>query len=591
MKLAIVGYAPPPSFKGATQFHDNIQRFDRTHELILYSEHPWPGAIQLARSPDQLKQSKNKWTLSNAVFFAGLKIAMERDLDYMLYMEADSRVGCHHWDKVIIDEAMAHGPGDIVAWGSVVCYAPCNHTIEYMRRWQALIADANGTRRNFPVPTYGAGGSLERTKPCLLVNGAVGVYNVKAVAELLPGYAGMDAQPSDPPPKPFVSPFMYNLGATVRTPQVKYAEACTAWDWEIGKRLFDRHDTGVFDLIKLLGSVYSSYGDVITTEEDRQNMLLSGEFVAVHQVKSEWPGPLESVEPKAKVLQVRTARRRKVVMDDPKPKQPIKKAETPKVGIMIVSYLHDREWLGWCLRSIEKFASGHVGVMVCLPKRELNQWDGMGEFGKDGVRTHWFDEVEGNGHMSQCWMKMCADVPDEWLVRPTHILHMDSDCVFTKPADVIKEYFANGKPVLMKERYDRMTDKNRYAWKAGCEKALGFPIEFETMCRNPAIYPMWMYSNLRDHVEESHKTPFKDYVMSTEKPGDHTTRSMSEFVTIGNYALKFHEDKFFVLDVTGKPQPANPMKQFWSYKSVDVQNPMGGVKGSPVRYFRETLGL
>jgi hypothetical protein len=56
---------------------------------------------------------------------------------------------------------------------------------------------------------------------------------------------------------------------------------------EIGGRLWKVFAEDTFDFLGHLDTIYSGYGDILTTEEERMNLLRSGKVVAVHQIKSD----------------------------------------------------------------------------------------------------------------------------------------------------------------------------------------------------------------------------------------------------------------------------------------------------------------
>jgi hypothetical protein len=66
----------------------------------------------------------------------------------------------------------------------------------------------------------------------------------------------------------------------------KLAAQSFAWDFAIGDRLWQKMGHNAYDCVAHLDCIYSSYGDVLTSESDRLNMLRTGEAVLVHQVKS-----------------------------------------------------------------------------------------------------------------------------------------------------------------------------------------------------------------------------------------------------------------------------------------------------------------
>src|SRR6478736_3601571 len=102
-----------------------------------------------------------------------------------------------------------------------------------------------------------------------------------------------------------------------------------------------------------------------------------------------------------------------------------------KVSIFIKSYPGDYEWLGHCLKSIQRFATGFSEVVVALPEEHplpltservvyVKEW-GARRLGAPTI-----------GYYHQMFVKMCADIhcPDA-----DAILYLDSDCVINRPFD------------------------------------------------------------------------------------------------------------------------------------------------------------
>ena len=78
-----------------------------------------------------------------------------------------------------------------------------------------------------------------------------------------------------------------------------------------------------------------------------------------------------------------------------------------KVEIFIVSFLRDAEFLRYCLKSIDKFATGFSGVTVVIPNRDVDamRWVKQ-EF---GARLCGFDEAPNKGMLHHEYQKIIAD--------------------------------------------------------------------------------------------------------------------------------------------------------------------------------------
>ncbi len=262
MKLAILAYVPPPKFGCAEVFLRNVRKFKTHADLVLYSDHPYPGVVPLKGNPEMLKDAThpvtgrlNGWSVNNFVFFTGLRIAKSQGYSHVIYLESDCRVGCDLWDETMWEEAFAAGRPFVTA-GSVVCYNPANWSAEALRRWAEVVATAVHGGHRIP-PTYGWKGAAHKHPSCVFPNGALSILNLEAVCE------------------------MFDIENTAKT-----AIECQPWDMEIGMRLWDQFQEQTFDAVVHLNSVFSGYGDVLSSEPERMAMLRSGQVVGVHQVKS-----------------------------------------------------------------------------------------------------------------------------------------------------------------------------------------------------------------------------------------------------------------------------------------------------------------
>lgn len=258
MKLAVLAYVPPHDRFHPRVFVENLKKFKPKHDLMLYSD-DWPDTIKIG-NPDSIKKvasadiPQQKWSLNNIIFFTALRIAVQNNVTHILYMESDSRVGRDGWDDEIFSEFFKN-PGAIIG-GSMVCYNPANFSMEATERWVQAVSQ--NSRKNFPIPTYGWKGAADKSDSCVFVNGSIGVYDVKWMSEL------------------------FNLNDSARL-----SLQSTAWDMEVGARLWQKFGARTYDFVAHLRCMFSSYGEILTTEEQRMQMLRSGLCCAVHQCKSD----------------------------------------------------------------------------------------------------------------------------------------------------------------------------------------------------------------------------------------------------------------------------------------------------------------
>lgn len=261
MKLAIIGYVPPPKLPAAEVFLKNVREHHKhTHELLLYSDHKWPDVIPLKANPEAFRDMTgrdgrpNPFSMNNALFFTALKIAIAHKVTHLIYLESDCRVGVDHWDELIFEQYFQSGKPSIIG-GTTAVYNPCSHSLKAAKRWEALVA--RNTRRNVPIATYGWKGAADNSGSCVFVNGALGVYDVAWMQKL----------------------FDLSDIATL-------CSQSTAWDMAVGLELWKIFGPDVYDVVTHLDCIFSSYGDVLTTESQRLEMVRNGTVCAIHQCKS-----------------------------------------------------------------------------------------------------------------------------------------------------------------------------------------------------------------------------------------------------------------------------------------------------------------
>jgi len=126
-----------------------------------------------------------------------------------------------------------------------------------------------------------------------------------------------------------------------------------------------------------------------------------------------------------------------------------------KCEILIISYLKDKPYLHYCLRSIQKFATGFSGTTLVVPSVEASEFASMAAGFGMGLRTYERDPNPVKWHLHAQVQKHRAD---EHCPDADFILHTDSDCVFTEPVTP-DDYFVDGKPVMLFESYTRIPGK------------------------------------------------------------------------------------------------------------------------------------
>lgn len=241
-----------------------------------------------------------------------------------------------------------------------------------------------------------------------------------------------------------------------------------------------------------------------------------------------------------------------------------------KAAIFMVTFKRDLPWMKYALGSIKKYCRGFAHVTIAVPTEDIALFLPLERTYGTPETPVWikdYKEMPGAGFVHHLAMKCYADV---FCPGASHILFTDPDCIFIKPTTP-EDYFVEDKPVLLMEKYSEIekTGHPRKMWKAVTEMALKFPVEYETMCRHPAVHPTWLLKRLRDYMEEVHPTPFTDFVV---KQRNAFPQGYGEFNTMGAFAKQFYGSEYHWIDRENKGEANDPEKhllQLWSYTGAE----------------------
>lgn len=230
-----------------------------------------------------------------------------------------------------------------------------------------------------------------------------------------------------------------------------------------------------------------------------------------------------------------------------------------KTTILIASWSRDLEYLKWCLKSIQKFATGFDGITLIVPNQEYELFWKLGV--PVDIKTY---ERVGDSKKWQIQAQCQKCLADQHCPNADFILHMDSDCIFTEPVKP-EDYFTEGKPVMLIEAYTRL---GYSPWKAVTEAVLKQSVAYETMRRHPQVNPIGVYADLRAHIELTHKTDFESFVLSRKAD---FPWGFSEHNAIGAFALSDPKWKsqYHWIDAGKNIIPKEKVKQFWSLSAID----------------------
>ena len=260
-KVATIVYLPPRTLPYSAAFRANIAQFEIAYPIHFLSDSADDKFAHQIAPPDKVGVNtigrKPPWTISNYCFLKSLQLAVQKNLEWMLFLEADCRVNGDKWDAAIWNE-FQNFPAARMG-GTPVCWSLntggrdlAMRIVDYAASYQK--------RAGIPMAIHGPHGNLGRAgPPCLYPNGAAAIYNVPLLARFFPDFT------TD-----------------------SYATRLTAWDMHIGHCMRDTFGDGVTERIAGLTSVFSGYGDNVLTEPERKEWLHSKRIVAVHQIKDSW---------------------------------------------------------------------------------------------------------------------------------------------------------------------------------------------------------------------------------------------------------------------------------------------------------------
>lgn len=280
IKLAVIAYLPPVRFN-TLAFLENLKRNPPAHELITFSDDPsFNPTVAMKRSIEIPKIVDKQHGVANLAFYLAFGQAWKLGYSYFLYLESDCRQKSNPekhigltWDQVLLTDfafAQSNSPAPLILGGTQFLWNPlktdaatAQRANELMAKWNKM--NGNLRERNRPVAVYGARRQKREDGSGVGCNGAGAIYSVEGLRSLFPELK----DPSD--------------NQTI----VGLANSEMPFDHCIARRLWNMHRAESFDRVAHLPSMFSSFADTVSTEEERLEMLRSGSVVLVHSIKSQ----------------------------------------------------------------------------------------------------------------------------------------------------------------------------------------------------------------------------------------------------------------------------------------------------------------
>lgn len=234
--------------------------------------------------------------------------------------------------------------------------------------------------------------------------------------------------------------------------------------------------------------------------------------------------------------------------------------------IHIRSYAADFEWLSYCLRSLDKFATGFERQLTLeVPKDDLvllGKAHSICHFDINVVNRRRFTTDD---YLGQQISKMTADRVVCAPGQPTDtITHFDSDLFVTEPISPA-DFFVGPAPLVYMTPYSKLPPAPEMPWKAITEEILGVEVTHEFMRRHPFTFPRWFYAEMRSNIERVHQKQFIRVI------SDRPYRSCSEFNLMSAFAWLHCPKDFHFVDTESAPLPKLKVDQAWSHGGIKAE--------------------
>jgi hypothetical protein len=197
--------------------------------------------------------------------------------------------------------------------------------------------------------------------------------------------------------------------------------------------------------------------------------------------------------------------------------------------IFIKTCNHDVPYHKYCIQSIDKFCTGFRDTVV-------------------------LNDEHPRGYLWQQVCKMYADTR----TNADMILVTDSDTIFVDPVTP-ESFMRDGKPIWFITPFASVSPDAKNAWFGVITKFLGEEPEYETMRRQPFMFPREVLAEFRKFCVGKHGVTIEEYVF---REG-----SFSEYNCLGNFCLKHYPELFCWINTDIECPPAKVL-QMWSHAPI-----------------------
>ncbi len=237
----------------------NLDKFPPKYPLFTFSDDPsWNPSRRIANP--ELVGRRPPWAINNLLWLRALQLASDAQLSYYLFIEPDSRVGCKDFDEILLDEFLTRYPNGIACAGSPICWNPSSGGKDFAMK---IIEEAWKYQQaaDLPMALYASKSPHDCSGAAYYPNGSCMIVQTEAMLKIFGGFAG---------------------------DIINYSRNITAFDMHIGQCLWNYHGPAAAEHVGWLAKSFSGYGDCLTTQNQRQQMLTNGSKFIAHQFKDNW---------------------------------------------------------------------------------------------------------------------------------------------------------------------------------------------------------------------------------------------------------------------------------------------------------------
>lgn len=221
------------------------------------------------------------------------------------------------------------------------------------------------------------------------------------------------------------------------------------------------------------------------------------------------------------------------------------------VSVFIRTYEGDLDWLKYCLASLHRNLNGWDEIVICIPEGQEHELRELITDERVVTCPAYADDYIG---------QQVSKLQAHRHVLGEFVLFVDSDVVF-HPKSHVTTFFQDGKPVILKESYARLSARhpelNILKWQHVVNLVFGERPVYEYMRRAPQLFRTATLVALDRTLPQ-----LASHALSQPR------RLFSEFNVLGYFAEMKEPEGYVFVDLGSEPVPPNPAKQNWSWGGI-----------------------